>query len=325
MDQGALLWRAATEQLPMMALPPEGAGGATERDAAGRISFLPAPQARRRRHVCPGVTAETVSIIGRELFESRYCGPLHLLIAHERLTRRKGITTVEGLPDSNLENLSQTFTFVPAGRRFREWHDPDFPSRVIYIHIDPAAAPMTAEEHVGARALPPRLHFHNPVLWQTVLKLMALVEHGEGGCSVYGAALGVVLAHELVHLSPEAGQDAIVPRGGLAVWQRRLVAQYLEEHLAEQIPVARLAEFARLSRYHFCRAFRRSFGISPHRYHANRRLERAKSLLATPALSVTEIALDVGFRETSSFTTAFRKLFGRTPTDYRRSLSPNQG
>jgi AraC family transcriptional regulator len=95
----------------------------------------------------------------------------------------------------------------------------------------------------------------------------------------------------------------------------------LEEHLAEQIPVARLAELVRLSRYHFCRAFRQSFGISPHRYHANRRLERSKALLADPALSVTEIALDVGFRETSSFTTAFRKLFGRTPTEYRRSLS----
>jgi AraC-like DNA-binding protein len=48
-----------------------------------------------------------------------------------------------------------------------------------------------------------------------------------------------------------------------------------------------------------------------------RRIERAKSLLAASKLSVTEIALDVGFSELSSFTSAFRKVTGETPTDYR--------
>jgi AraC family transcriptional regulator len=43
-------------------------------------------------------------------------------------------------------------------------------------------------------------------------------------------------------------------------------------------------------------------------------------LLAKPSLSVTEIALEMGFSETSSFTAAFRKFAGRTPTDFRRSL-----
>jgi len=288
------------------------------------LDFLPAPRGRRCVRVCPGVTAETVSLVGREPFESRYCGPLHLLIAHERLARRRGVTTVEGLPDSNIENLSQTLTFVPAGRRFREWHDPDFPSRVIYIHIDPAAPHLTAEERIGAQRLPPRLHFQSPTLWQTVLKLKALVESGGDSCSRYGEALGVVLAHELVQSNPVAKQRPGAERGGLGVWQRRLIAQHLEEHLAETIPVGRLAQLVRLSRYHFCRAFRHSFGVSPHRYHRNRRLERGRALLANPALSVTEIALDIGFHETSSFTTAFRQLFGRTPTDYRRSLSPKQ-
>jgi len=298
---------------------------ARTRPRTSQLNFQPAPLGRRHCCVCPGVTAETVSISGRERLETRYCGPLHLLIAHERLSRRRGVTAVEGLPESDRENLNHTFTFVPAGRSFYEWHDPDFPSCVIYIHIDPAAAPMTAEERLGAHTLAPRLHFHSSTLWQTVLKLKALVDSGDSGCARYGEALGVVLAHELVHVNLAASQEAAAPRGGLAVWQRRVVAQHLEEHFAEQIPVARLAALARLSRYHFCRAFRRSFGVSPHRYHSSRRLERAKLLLANPALSVTEIALDVGFRETSSFTTAFRRLVGRTPTAYRRLLSSNQG
>jgi hypothetical protein len=58
--------------------------------------------------------------------------------------------------------------------------------------------------------------------------------------------------------------------------------------------------------------------------HLHRRAERAKPLLANPALSVTDIALDLGFRDNSSFSTTFRKLVGRAPTDYRRSLLPDK-
>ena len=66
----------------------------------------------------------------------------------------------------------------------------------------------------------------------------------------------------------------------------------------------------RLSPFYFCRAFKQSFGLPPHRYHNGRRIERAKSLLAKPASSVTEIGMTVGFSETSSFSAAFRKATG---------------
>jgi AraC family transcriptional regulator len=60
--------------------------------------------------------------------------------------------------------------------------------------------------------------------------------------------------------------------------------------------------------------------MPPHRYHAMRRIEHAKALLAKPAPSVTEIGLAVGFGQTSSFTAAFRRGTGVTPTEYHRSL-----
>src|SRR5215471_15416859 len=128
------------------------------------------------------------------------------------------------------------------------------------------------------------------------------------------------LAHELVRRS--AGTRRVEPpaRGGLAAWQQRIVSAYIEEHIAEQIPLATLAHRVRLSPYHFCRAFKRSFGVPPHLYHNARRIDQAKTLLARLTCSVTEIALTLGFSETSSFTAAFRKATGSTPTAYRRSL-----
>jgi len=60
--------------------------------------------------------------------------------------------------------------------------------------------------------------------------------------------------------------------------------------------------------------------MPPRRYHANRRIERAKQLLTNRELSVMAIALEVGFSDTSTFTAAFHRLTGQTPSRYRRSV-----
>jgi len=78
---------------------------------------------------------------------------------------------------------------------------------------------------------------------------------------------------------------------------------------------------AGLSSYCFCRAFKQSVGLTPYRYHNHRRMGDAKLLLAKPAPSVTDIGLTVGYSETSSFTAAFHKTTGLTPTAFRRTLA----
>ena len=64
------------------------------------------------------------------------------------------------------------------------------------------------------------------------------------------------------------------------------------------------------------------FGESPHAYLLTRRLERAAALLRSTDRSVAEICLDVGLTSVGSFTTSFRRMFGKTPTDYRASFPP---
>jgi len=110
-------------------------------------------------------------------------------------------------------------------------------------------------------------------------------------------------------------------RGGLPEWRQKNLAQFIDEHLAEDVSLSSLAELVHLSPYHFSRVFKQSFNMPPHRYLTNRRIERAKSLLVERKLSVTEIGHEVGFSETSSFTSAFRKITGETPTDYRRRVA----
>ena len=152
------------------------------------------------------------------------------------------------------------------------------------------------------------------------LKLKRLVESPELEDQHYFDALGAVLIHELVRLDRGTNRSEPPIKGGLAAWQQRVVTAYIEEHLTEPIALQTLAHLARLSPHYFCRAFKQSLGLPPHRYHGIRRIERAKAMLASPNYSVTEIGMRLGFSETSSFSTAFRKATGLTPTAYHRTL-----
>src|SRR5438046_9796565 len=91
---------------------------------------------------------------------------------------------------------------------------------------------------------------------------------------------------------------------------------------AEPLDVDDLARAAGLSRAHFSREFRRTFGESPHAYLLTRRLERAAALLRTTHHSVADICFSVGLQSVGSFTTGFTRTFGQTPTAYRASFPP---
>jgi AraC family transcriptional regulator len=122
-----------------------------------------------------------------------------------------------------------------------------------------------------------------------------------------------------VSLDGGVGVQRVATRGGLAGWQRKRVLAFIEEHLSETISLATLSAVAQLSPYHFARAFKQSLGMPPHRFHMNRRVERAKVLL--PNRTVTEVALAVGYAETSSFSSGFRRATGMSPTEFRRALT----
>jgi AraC family transcriptional regulator len=288
-------------------------------DVDRAVDIFPANAVNRRAVNWNGVKVEVVQVTSRDRIEFAFRAPFHLLIAYEQGIRRDGETFVEGLPTSKLREMQRRLTFVPAGHEYREWLEAQTLGRIAYFYFDPGKMPFPLEASPAATSLAPRLFFEDRMLWESTIKAAALVETGSTN-RLYCEALGTVLAHEVVRLNAEARRPNPPVRGGLAAWQQRIVTNYIEQHLAEPISLARLAQLVRLSVYHFCRAFKTSFGVPPHRYHNIRRIERAKSLLAKPACSVTEIGLMIGFSETSSFTAAFRRMTGSTPTAYRRSV-----
>jgi len=284
------------------------------------VQVYPADVVKRRTVTWDGMAAEIVQATRREKMEFRFRAPVHLLAVWDQGTRSDGDTFVEGLPRSRLRDVTRKLTFVPAGHEYQEWHEPRVLTRVVYFYFDPARMPSHSEAGVEPAPLAPRLFFEDAALSDTALKLKRLIENAASDSGPYFEALGTVLAHELVRLNAGASSVEVPAKGGPAAWQQRMVTAYIEEHLAEPISLTTLARLVGQSRYHFCRAFRQSFGTPPHRYHGLRRIYRAKTLLRQSASSVTEIGSAVGFCETSSFTAAFRRATEQTPTAYRQSL-----
>jgi AraC-like DNA-binding protein len=95
-----------------------------------------------------------------------------------------------------------------------------------------------------------------------------------------------------------------------------------DRRFAEALDVDDLARAAGLSRAHFSREFRRTFGESPHAYLLTRRLERAAALLRGTDHSVAEICFSVGLQSVGSFTTSFTRTYGMSPTAYRAAFPP---
>jgi AraC family transcriptional regulator len=282
------------------------------------VSVTPARAVSRRGMEWRGMGAEFVQATSHDRVEYSFRSPVHLLAAYEHGVRREGESYVEGLCRSTLRDVANKLTFAPAGHEYREWHDPRTLTGVTYFYLDPAELQTEFDEDASEFA--PRLFFEDPTIWSTAAKLKQAIQSPRIENRLYVEALGVVLIHELMRLNRGAPREQVQIRGGLAAWQERVVTTYIDEHLAEQIPLATLAQLVRLSTFYFCRAFKQSFGVPPHRYHIQQRIEQAKILLAGRKHSVTEVGLALGFSETSSFTATFRKITGQTPSGYCRSL-----
>jgi AraC-like DNA-binding protein len=109
------------------------------------------------------------------------------------------------------------------------------------------------------------------------------------------------------------------PRGGLSAGALRRVCEFVESHLEDDINLEILAAEARLSVYHFARAFKLSTGVSPKRYVLEQRVKRARQLLLQTDLPLSAIASAVGFFDQGHLSRQFRSLVGTTPSSFRRT------
>ena len=252
-------------------------------------------------------------------FESDLPGPEdHVLVttlrAEGTATWRTSIQTL----DARL--TPGAFTLVPCG------HDGHW--RVsgagIYrgLSLGPARLSRCAEELGRGRQsnLSERLQVSDPMAFHLMRSMADAAESGAPDRALFLEQLVDLMCLHLLrnHGCVPARLDR-PPRGALAPWQAQRVVAYMKDRLDQEISLQDLAQVVRLSRFHFCSAFRVATGSTPHEMLTQLRVDEARRLLTSSTRSISEIALSVGFQTPSAFASRFRKAVGLTPREFRRS------
>jgi len=97
--------------------------------------------------------------------------------------------------------------------------------------------------------------------------------------------------------------------------------QFIIEHQTEELSLEQVAAAVHTSKFYFCKMFKKATGINFTDYLSRLRTERAKNLLLNPNLRVSEIAYEVGFQSLTHFNRVFKRIAGRSPTNYREQLA----
>lgn len=218
----------------------------------------------------------------------------------------------------------QMFALTGVGERPEAYvREADATVAEIYLPEATLARVIAEDLEAGTQVVRrPALVGRDPGLHRVAL---LLAEEGKGEDRLSGLMLDALTLELSVHLVRRwlDRERPIKPvaKGGLAAWQLRKVDDYLHDHLAMDVSLDDLAGLARLSRFHFARAFRQSTGVPPHRYHRQMRLDAARRQLSDTRLSVTDIATAVGYDSPQALARAFRQAFGISPAGFRREAA----
>jgi AraC family transcriptional regulator len=163
----------------------------------------------------------------------------------------------------------------------------------------------------------PQLILIDSLIQQILLALHADLVAGHPTGHLFGESLAIALAVRLLQNQTVWKTQFPSVRAGLPPYLRVRALEFIESHLDQPFTLTQLADAMGMSVYYFCRQFKQSMGVAPHQYITRRRIEQAKDLLWHSQLSITDIALQVGFETPSAFSRLFRKLTGITPKGFR--------
>lgn len=250
--------------------------------------------------------------------EFSHCVAQHTVALHlEGVNTRTAISYDGGVTNLGGGTLGQVM-FIPASHRVDGWSDYRTRIRHVVILLDPEIIQTEMRASAGGvdeLEIPFCRDVGDGVIANRMRELQSELENPALLSRLYVESLTCEIATRLVRR--HANRVEPIKRGGLPPRRLRLVKDYIEENLPNEITLGDLAKIASVSPTHFCRAFHKSAGISSHQYILRKRVERAKELLATGSMPIAEIALASGFSDQSHLTKQFRNLVGTTPWRFR--------
>ncbi|AMD57547.1 hypothetical protein AWN88_04725 [Agrobacterium tumefaciens] len=212
-----------------------------------------------------------------------------------------------------------TITVIPAGSSSR-W-DIHGPMDIVQLYMAPQLLDHIAQECPGStRSLIEITARPDAFLAALLEKSLGSPDNPSFLEALYRQQITSLIAVHLLKGPDHAAEDPGRASGGLAPHVLRTVLERLASDDELDFSLGALAAEANLSRFHFCRAFKKSTGVSPHEWLRERRLEQAMGMLRDPRVLITDVAGQLGYATLTAFSVAFKRHTGLTPSEWRNAI-----
>lgn len=238
-----------------------------------------------------------------------------------RPVQEKGRTllTFQETPDSVL--MSRVSSIIPPNRPFRlSWHQAA--GRVGTFEVNPRFfEKVLSQSGIPTSGLygvpPPRFVINRRVDWLCQLLMQETEQGCPSGCAFFEHLASVLVVAVASQIDPR------LPMAGNPEAQHRSIRQaiaLMEANFALKLTRDELARATGLSPFHFSRLFHQVVGLAPHQYLLRCRLRNAQKLLSTDeGRSIAEVAAEAGFADQAHLARHFRRAFGTSPQQFRRT------
>jgi AraC-like DNA-binding protein len=260
----------------------------------------------------------------REATELEFSSQSHLIVLlPDGITG--GCEWSNGSQTGKLSSVApNTILFNPAGAYLWIRNRTSQPCRILLLSIDPALVNRlgVGEVNVAHLQFRQQIGIEDQGIRLTLATITQEIEAPGLNSTLYIDSLLILLLTQLMRCASNfaAPRQPAYVKGGLPNWRLKRALELLETDRTKTPSLAELAGPLQLHPTSFCRAFKQSTGLSPHRYLLEHRVNRAKEMMKDRKRTLTEIALDCGFSSSSQFSIVFKRVTGISPRGYRLSL-----
>jgi AraC family transcriptional regulator len=251
----------------------------------------------------------------------------HVIHEHYLMVKLNPISKAERMLDGDIQREFQrkgSTAYIPSGCPHRVRYDGALGSLHL-MTLQPSLVTSVAEElNIRQNNIAPRFaNEEDSFILATSELIYAELQQGNPHGPMFAEIFARTLAAHILTRFSKARSTKEMPIGITALKVKRL-DEYIEANLTHPITLSDLATQIGLSEYHFCRAFKRTTGISPYQYLLKKRIQYACECLSQKDISIQDIAFSSGFGDPVQFSKHFKRVMGVTPTFYREQSRNNR-
>jgi AraC family transcriptional regulator len=204
---------------------------------------------------------------------------------------------------------------VPFSRYTADYYE------FILVLIEPEKLISSAQIVPNNYTFTETYHIKDPNLEYIFKLLLSEIQAGNQNGKLFIENIVSILAfHFVKNYSKEQSPGLVENVSGFTSKELEKALYYIDKNISENFKIEKLAEEFGISKFNLIKRFKSSTNVTPHQFMIKKKLQRSKNLLKEGSLSLTDITYMLNFSDQSHFSNSFKKMYGMTPREFRKTI-----